>query len=412
MKNVIIKRERYLEKIRPFYDSDYIKVITGIRRCGKSELLKQIMQEIQDSGIDKNHIIYIDFEGKSGEGLITRKRLEQYLDKKITDNKTYYIFIDEIQHMKKFEEAIASIRVSYNCSLFITGSNSKLLSGKMRDRLTGRAKEFVVRPFTFAETLDFKKANKLPTDEDDFFDYLRWGGMPQRFQEKDEDGIESYLTDIFNSIIDKDVFQNHKRLRKAAFLPIAHYVMRNSGKLFSASSIARYMKGGTEDISIKSESTTINRYASYLEESFFVDECLPFFLQGKEALKGTRKFYVVDPGFMTALNRNVDYDDTFALEGIIYNELLTRGYKVRYGKMRDSEVDFVVSQGKKKCFIQVAYRIESEKTFNREYGALKKVKDASPKYVLSLDKKDTSNNGIVHINIIDFLLGKNDIVLL
>ena len=157
----IIIREKYLEKIRPFYDSKYIKVITGVRRCGKSELLLQIIKEIKDKGVDVKHIIYIDLEGRIGKDITNRKKLEELLDKLITDSDKYYIFIDEIQHIKKFEEVIASIRVSYNCSLFITGSNSKLLHGKLQDRLTGRAKEFEIYPFVYSEVIEYKKANNL-----------------------------------------------------------------------------------------------------------------------------------------------------------------------------------------------------------------------------------------------------------
>ena len=182
----IIKRNKYLDEIRPFYDSKYIKVITGIRRCGKSELLKQIIYEIKNSGIDEKHIIYLDLEGKTGEGITTRKKLEDRIDSLIIDDAKYYIFIDEVQHIKKFEEAIASVRVSYNCSLFVTGSNSKLLHGKMQDRLTGRAKEFVIHPFTYSETLEYKKANKIRIKENNFEEFLKFGGMPQIFEEIDE----------------------------------------------------------------------------------------------------------------------------------------------------------------------------------------------------------------------------------
>ena len=407
----MIKREAYLERIRPYYDSQYIKVITGLRRVGKSVLLEQIIAEIRESGVKESHIIYLDLEGKSGEGLTTRKKLEKRLDALTREAGKYYIFIDEIQHVRKFEEAIASIRVSYDCSLFVTGSNSKLLHGKLQDRLTGRAKEFVVMPFTYKESIEYKKANGIPIGDEDFDDYIRWGGMPQRYEETSEEGIEEYLQSLYRSVLEKDVYGNHKRLTRSAFESVAKYAIGNSGKIFSAVSIARFMKGNVDDASIKSASATINNYARYLVECFFLQECLPYYLQGKEALKGTKKFYVIDPGLKTALAEGVELDDTFTLEGIIYNELIYRGYKVHYGKMRDGEIDFVASKSKKKCLIQVAYYINTEKTFHREYGAFEKAKDSSPKYVFSLDRKDTSNHGITHINIIDFLLGKTDIML-
>ena len=197
MENIII-REKYLEKIRPFYDSKYIKVITGVRRCGKSELLLQIINEIKNRNIDENHIIVNKQKKKSGEGITNRTKLENKIEKYIKDDKKYYIFIDEIQHIKKFEEAIASIRISYNCSLFVTGSNSKLLHGKMQDRLTGRAKEFEIYPFVYSEVLEYKKANHIMIEDDDFDDYLKNGGMPQRFEEIDDDGVRQYLQDLYS----------------------------------------------------------------------------------------------------------------------------------------------------------------------------------------------------------------------
>jgi len=409
----IILREAYLEKIRPFYDSQYIKVITGIRRCGKSELLKQIMAELRSRGILESQIICLDLEGVSGEGITTRKKLEKALTKKIITKEKYYIFIDEIQHVKKFEVAIASIRVSFNCSLFVTGSNSKLLRGKLQDRLTGRAKEFEIHPFTYSEVLEYKKKNGIPLSSDDFQDYLQWGGMPQRFEEPNEDGTREYLLSLYQSIVKKDVFDQHKRINKTWFKTISDYVMSNSGSLFSALSLAKYLKDQLpKNKDPRSEAATISQYADYLLECYFLSECRPYYLKGKAALKGVRKFYPVDVGLKNALSTGIQFDESFALEGIVFNELVYRGYSVRYGKLRDGEIDFVAFKGKKKCLIQVADRITDQKTFDREYGAFKNIDDASPKYVFSLDEKDTSNNGITHLNIIDFLLGKTDIVIL
>ncbi len=407
----IIIRESYLEKIRPFYDSKYIKVITGIRRCGKSELLLQIMNEMKEMGIDNEHIIYLDLEGKSGENLTTRAKLEKKLDQLIKNNNKYYIFIDEVQHIRRFEEAIASIRVSYNCSLFVTGSNSKLLHGRMQDRLTGRAKEFEVFPFTYIETLEYKKLNGIETGDDDFDEYLKLGGMPQRFEEVDESGVRNYLTGIYDSIIQKDVFDAHKKMNKGDFERVSKYIISTSGKKFSALSIAKYLKDSLPSDTQKKYSETVSNYAKYLEECYFLTECKPYYLKGRESLNGVKKYYAIDSGLRNALGNVLELDDTFALEGIIYHELLYRGYEVRYGKFPEGEIDFVAIKNRKKCLIQVSYSINSQSVFEREYGAFSKIKDNSPKYVMSLDKKDTSNNGITHINVIDFLLGKVDIAL-
>lgn len=410
MENIIL-REDYLKKIRPFYDSKYIKAITGVRRCGKSELLLQIINEIKNMGVEPDHIIVFDLEGKSGEGITTRKKLENRLDKLIKDDKKYYVFIDEVQHIAKFEEAIASVRVSYNCSIFVTGSNSKLLHGKLQDRLTGRAKEFEIFPFTYRETLRYKQANGIAVTENDFDEFIEFGGMPQRYEEIDDNGIRQYLTDLYNSIIKKDVYGVHKKISKKDFENVSKYIISTTGKLFSALSIAKYLKNTLTSDEQKKFSETVNNYAKYLEECYFLTECRPFYLKGKEALNGTKKYYAIDTGLRNALGNVLELDDTFALEGIIHNELLYRGYEVRYGKMTDGEIDFVAIKNKKKCLIQVAYSLKDQDTLNREYGAFDKIKDNSPKYVFSLDKKDTSHNGITHINIIDFLLGGVEISL-
>lgn len=406
---VMIKREKYLSRIRPFYDSQYIKAITGIRRCGKSVLMSQIIEELKASGIDERHIIELNLEGKSGETITTRKKLEKALDKRIKDESKYYIFIDEVQHILKFEEAIASVRVSYNCSLFVTGSNSKLLKGKLQDRLTGRAKEFVISPFTYAEVIEFKRMNGIDISDDEIFDYLKWGGMPQRYEEIDEQGIVEYFQSLYHSIIEKDVYHNHKKINRAAFENVSDYIIMTSGRTFSASNIARYLLHKVDDKELKSAAVTVSNYQKYISECFLVTECKPYFIQGKQALNGTKKLYAIDLGIRSSFSNTIDTDDTFGLENLIFNELKSRGYDVKSGIMRNGEIDFVVIKGTKKCFIQVAYYLYKEETINREYGALEKVKSASPKYVFSLDKYDSSRNGITHINIVDFLTGKIDI---
>lgn len=410
MEKMII-RENYLKRIRPFYDSNYIKVITGIRRSGKSELLKQIIEEIKKMGIEESNIIKIDLEGKNGEGITTRKSLEKTIDRYIKNNDKYYIFIDEIQHIKKFEEAIASIRVSYNCSLFVTGSNSKLLHGKLQDRLTGRAKEFEILPFSYSEALEFKRLNNIEINDNDFYEYLENGGMPQRYEEIDDDGIKSYLIDLYSSIIQKDVFDNHPKINKNEFENVSKYIISTTGKLFSALSIAKYLKQNLSKDDQKKYSETINNYAKYLEECYFTLECKPFYLKGKEKLNGTKKYYAIDVGFKNALSNVLEFDDTIALENVIFNELKFRGYEVKYGKFRDGEIDFVAIKNKKKCLIQVSYDIHDDKTYQREFGAFGKINDYSPKYIFSLNRNNLSSKGVTHINIIDFLTNKTDIKL-
>ena len=408
MENIL--RNKYLARIRPYYESNLIKAITGVRRCGKSVILSQIIDEIRNS-VDSAHIIIIDLESIEGRKINTCEKLENKISNLIKDKDKYYIFIDEIQNIKNFEVSLAAIRVSFNCSIFVTGSNSKLLSGKLQDKLTGRAKEFEVLPFTFSEYIEFKQMNHLPIDyDDDFMYYLKFGGMPQRFNESNEMEVRRYLKGIFESIIEKDVFGTHKKINKNEFKRVANYVLSESGKSFSSMSAAKALERGISNEEARSKSITINNYLDYLTECYLITECQPHYQKGKERLNGTRKYYPVDTGMKNSLGAIVDIDETFSLEGVIYNELISRGYEVFYEKLRDGEIDFTLVNGNKKCFIQVSYYMENESTLNREYGAFDKVRDNSPKYVFSLDKKDTSRNGITHINIIDFLLNKVDLI--
>ena len=405
----MIIRERYLKKIRPYYESDLIKVITGIRRCGKSIILSQIKDEI-GKAVSENNIIFIDLESVKDRKIDSCDKLEDKISSVISGSQKYYIFIDEIQNIKDFEIALASIRNSFNCSVFVTGSNSKLLNGKLQDKLTGRAKEFEIFPFTFMEYLEFKRINNEEINEDDdFLDYLELGGMPQRFLENGKTETRKYLNGIYTSIIKKDVFHGHQKINKNEFQKVSNYVISTTGTPFSSLGAVKQLQHGITNEEAKKKSATVINYLGYLVECYLITECKPHYMKGKEHFNGTKKYYCMDVGIRNALGTIFDYDNTFALEGIIYNELLVRGYDVRYVKLRDGEIDFAVINNDKKCFIQVAYYMESEKTLEREYSAFQKIKDSSPKFVLSLDKKDTSRNGITHLNVVDFLTNKTDI---
>lgn len=403
-----LKRELYLQQIRPFYESDVIKVITGVRRAGKSVLLKTITEELIAGGIDDSHIIYINLEDMDYEYIQNASDLNKEIKARIRDDNKYYIFLDEIQHITDFEKALASFRATLNVSLFVTGSNSTLLSGELATLLTGRTVEFEILPFSFAELKEYLEINNKPFSEDIFYDYLKWGGFPLRFDYADETAVRRYLSNLYKSIVNRDIIKKSGNMDKKQFMDISLYILANAGKEFSADNIcAYYEQQNNKPIARR----TIYNYLDKMKKAYLIHGVSRYNIIGKAALKNREKYYAVDMGFRTINTNTINFEDTFFLENIIYNELLTRGYHVFTGKTYKGEIDFVAIKDGKKCFIQVSYLLASAETIKREFGAYDKITDASPKYVLSLDKIDLSQNGIVHMNILDFLLHKQELML-
>lgn len=408
---MLIKREIYLSKIRKYYNIDLIKVLTGIRRAGKSRILEQIIDELKNTGIDENHIIVINFEDMDYEYINTSSKLNDYVKSKIRDDNKYYLFLDEIQHVKDFEKAIASFKATKNCSIFVTGSNSKLLSGELATLLVGRTVEFEIFPFNFKEATDYMKLIGREVDQDFIFDYLKWGGFPQRFNFSSEHEIKQYLDNVYDGIISKDILKRNSNIEEYKFKSICSYVLANAGKEFSASNIANYFNNINNRNKIEIDKKTIYNYLGKMEKAYFISRVKRFNIVGKEILKTIEKQYAIDPGLRTINTNLVNYEDTFFLENIIYNELIVRGYEVYTGKTYKGEVDFVALKDMKKCFIQVSYYLINKGTIEREFGAFTPIKDASPKIIMSLDKVDLSHDGIIHMNIVDFLLGNIDLPL-
>lgn len=403
-----LKRELYLQQIRPFYESDIIKVITGVRRAGKSVLLKTIMDELNANGINDEHIIYLNLEDMDYEYIENASDLNKEIKSRINDDEKYYLFLDEIQHITGFEKALASFRATLNTSLFITGSNSTLLSGELATLLTGRTIEFEVLPFSFWELKEYLELNNKSFSEDMFYDYLKWGGFPLRFDYMDETAIRKYLENLYKSIINRDIVKKSRNIDKKSFIDISSYILANAGKEFSPDNICDYYRHhNNKEIARR----TVYNYLDKMKKAYLIHAVSRYNIVGKAALKNREKYYAVDMGFRTINTNTINFEDTFFLENIIYNELLTRGYIVFTGKTFKGEIDFVAIMNNKKCFIQVTYLLASTDTIKREFGAYDKITDASPKYVLSLDKLDMSQNGIIHMNILDFLLHKKDLIL-
>ncbi len=402
-----LKRETYLEQIRPYYDSDIIKVITGVRRAGKSILLDMIRDELVEKGIPEDKIIYINLEDMDYEYIVDASDLNQEIKSRIVHEGKYYIFLDEIQHVINFEKALASFRAALDVSLFVTGSNSSLLSGELATLLTGRTVEFEVLPFSFYEMKQYYELHKMEWNEELFFDYLKWGGFPLRFDYKDETSVRRYLMNLYESIVNRDIVGKSKSADKKTFMEISLYILANAGKELSIDNIIAMYKKNNKDVSRR----TIYNYLERMKKAYLIHGVGRYNIVGKTALSNREKQYAVDMGFRTINTNTINFEDTFFLENIVYNELVTRGYTVFAGKTYKGEIDFVAIRGGKKCFIQVAYLLASEDTIKREFGAYSKITDASPKYVMSLDKIDMSHDGIVHLNIIDYLLRRKELIL-
>lgn len=416
---MVLLRKNYLEQMRDYYDSNLIKTLVGPRRCGKSELLKMIMEEIEKKGVDPRNIISINFEDLAYDQLKTYKDLNEYVLSKIKDSKEkYYLFLDEIQRIDQFERALASFKATLNCSLFVTGSDSKLLEGKLASLITGRIVEFKIFPFSYKETVDFMNLSKRSIPDDFFQDnYLRFGGYPQRFDYEKEDQILQYLRDLYKFVIENDVFNNHRRIDREKFQIISSYILKNCGKVFSPDSIWRYNKGNKESSLASAAKNTIYAYTDILKRVFLTEEEKESNIAGRKMLRGLKKFYAYDNGMRIIQCQSNDWDKGFFLENVVFNELIIRGYEVFYKEIDGRDLDFVVFKNNKQCYIQVCYSLlGSEKALEREYSLLEKIKDNYPKHILSLDREENSpfqlsRRGIRHINIEEFLLEKEDISL-
>ncbi len=399
------KRELYIEKIKSFIDKDIIKVLTGIRRSGKSVMLKLIMEELKQNKIDEKQFININFENLINRELTTADKLHEYILKKASEiKKKCYIFLDEIQEVKDWEKCINSLRVNeeYDFDIYITGSNAKLLSGELSTYLAGRYVEFVIYPFSFKEFLEtLKSIQQDVSTREAFQKYVKFGGMPFLYNLAfEEEASLQYLKDIYSSIILKDITQRNKIRDTDMLERVISYLIMNVGNNFSATSISKFFKSENRKVSVE----TILNYIKAAEESFLIYRVSRDDLIGKKVLNVNEKYYIADHGMREAILGSNQRDINQIFENIIYLELLRKGYNVRVGKIDNLEVDFVCTKGNEKIYVQVAYLLASSETIEREFTSLEKIDDNYPKYVISMDEFDMSRNGIIHINIIDFLM--------
>ena len=397
----MIIRERYLSKIRPFYDQDLIKVIMGIRRCGKSVLLLQIIDELKEKEIEEKQIIYINFENEDYSFIKNDIDLHNFIKEKITNKEKYYLFFDEIQNVKDWEKAINSFKASKNVSIFITGSNSDLLSGELATHLAGRYVSFKLYPLTFSEVCKLKNLNEKKDIEDAFDDYITWGGMPQRFVLTDEMQTRTYLSDVYDSIVLKDIIARFGIKDIDLFNRIVEYIVTTPSQNFSAESLSKYFANkDNREVS----KVTLYNYLEYMTKAMLINKADRYDIRGKRTLSGKYKYYLTDLGIGQLKNIGKRQQLGAYLENIVYNELISRGYDVKVGNLEKGEVDFIAIRFKEKIYIQVAYILADDSVIDREFGVYKEIQDNYPKYVLTMDKHDFSQNGIIHKNVIDWLL--------
>ena len=401
----MIKREMYMKRIRPFIGNDLIKVMTGIRRAGKSVMLELIQEELIDSGIDADNFICINFEDLRNVHLLNAIALhEEILKRAEQTTGKVYLFFDEIQEVEDWEKCINSFRVSLDCDIYITGSNAKLLSGELATYLGGRYVEFVIYPFSFLEFLElYHIVNSTASVQQCFQKYLLVGGMPYLSNIRyEEEPSKQYLSDLFNSVQLKDIVKRNK-IRDVDLLErIIAYVMANVGTTFSASSLVKFLKNEHRTTS----TDTVLNYIKYCCDSYLFYQVKREDLQGKQILATNEKYYIADHGIREAVFGGNMKDINQTLENIVCMELLRRGYAVTVGRTGEKEIDFVCEKRGELLYVQVAYLLASENTVRREFGAYDDVSDNFPKYVVSLDEFDMSRNGIKHRNIRDFLLAE------
>ena len=408
----MIKRTKYLQKIIPFIDKPLIKVIIGLRRSGKTVLLSQVREHIQAAGINNERIVDINFESFANRKYQTADALyEHVLQKsKAVSGKRLYLFFDEIQEVSDWQKVINSFSVDIDCDIYITGSNSNLLSGELATYIAGRYVHFTVYPFTFSEYLELKGGagvtfpmsfpRVFTTEETYFDDYLRFGGLPQRFLLEDEQSIRVYLDDVFNTIVVKDIIARNKISDVDLLRRLTAFLLENVGNPFSANAICNKLKSE----GVKTTVATLMNYISAIKNAMVVLTAPRYDLKGKALLSTNEKYYATDLGLRNNVKSSdlVDYNKLY--ENIIFIEMLSRGYEIHVGKIGDYEVDFICLKGREKIYIQVAYLLADRSVIEREFRPLLKIEDNFPKYVVSSDKHDFSNNGIIHKNIIEFLL--------
>lgn len=392
----MISRESYIKEIRPFYESDLIKIITGIRRCGKSVVLEQVRDEISLQG---KKIIYLNFELRSVSAKISNDiELISFIENEMQSfpNKKWYVFLDEVQFVKDWNIACRSLRLK-NISLFITGSNSKLLSKEFTKELSGRYVSFTIRPFVYKEILEWSKEIGRDVSVND---YLIYGGFPKRFEFVEKEAMIRYLNDLDETIVINDIINRYKIRKEEVFKKFVNFVLISNARIFSSNSIFNYLKGQKIDCSIN----TVMKFLNYLEEAYVIRKIPQYSTKAKKQLEFYAKLYDEDVAFNSIRQMSGRFDLTHNLENVVYNELIFMKYKVSVFNVNGKEIDFLASKNGREYLIQVAYSVAEEQTYEREFAPFALLDNSRKKILITNDENDFSTSTVQHLKLKDFLM--------
>lgn len=405
----MIPRTQYLDRIRPFYDSELIKVITGVRRCGKSVLLRQIADEIGERQLDPaepDALVFVDFDDYANRQLADPDELYRYIKPKLSAERKTYLLFDEIQNVRDFELVVNSFNTTDNVSIFLTGSNSKLLSGELATRLGGRTVSFHVMPFNFREFCRFKgdqfrsgSFEKQLSEGELLGEYLTWGGFPLVCGQEMDEPRRVVLDNLYSSIVLRDIIQRNGISSATTLENVLDYLIANSSLTISGNNIAAELTDSVRKVS----APTVYDLIRFIEEAYVVGRAERYDIRGKKKLRFEAKEYVCDLGLFRLRKNRVKDEWSCVVETAVYNELVSRGMQVYVGKLHKSEIDFVVQSNGLRCYVQAAYLMADDATVEREFGALEAIGDSYPKYVISMDPMVANRNGITHLKLIDFL---------
>lgn len=402
-------REQYLKKIRPFYDDDLIKVITGIRRCGKSCLMSTIAEELRNRGVEDKDIIYLDLDKRGNRSIKTPDQLEEKIESLLADSDFKYLFIDEVQNVRDYEEVVNAYNSDGGFSIFITGSNSYLLSGELMTKLTGRYVEFEMFTLSFSEFLDMKgfMGKEVGDARVEFDEYLRYGGFPRSLEYDDPEAKARYIEDVVGQIVDKDIRSRNKIRNIDTFNRVMTYVINNYGAPTSLTNLHDYFTK-TERIAV--ERRTIASYIQMLVDAKVLYRCERFDLKSRKSLRGEEKYYLADPGIYFARNVDVRLNYGPSLENALYVYLRSRGYRLSVGRIGKLECDFIARRRNAYAYIQVSMTIADRDVEEREYRPFGHIRDGYPRCLFTLDPLLQERDGVRHLNMVSFMKDNGDLI--